>query len=138
MTNKVTLHLTQIVTLLRLLEIEERTVPNYAIRMGVSERTIFRYLEIIRSAGYCTFYNSKGECTFISDYGVPRLRLSSDEFESLTTVCADYYSILSPQKPRKEIMSALFKIADSMSPSLIPLLKEKFSEDKFDSILGIF
>ena len=138
MTNKVTLHLTQIVTLLRLLEIEERTVPNYAIRMGVSERTIFRYLEIIRLAGYCISYNPKGECTLISDYGVPRLRLLSDEFETLTSVCADYYSILSPQKPRKEIMSALFKIADSMSPSLIPLLREKFSEDKFDSILGIF
>ena len=130
-------HLIRIVSLLKLLEISERTIPNLALVIEISERTVWRYLKIVQHAGFCVANNSRQEYTLVNNYGVPRLSLTTLEVKALITVCTDYYSLMS-ESPAPIVLSGLFKIAESKNKQMVPFLKEKLRMDEEKIIPSMF
>ena len=56
------------------------TVKNLTKDLGVSERTVFRYLKTLQAAGFPIFFNKKrGEYTFMEGYGLKKPDLSMEE-----------------------------------------------------------
>ena len=130
-------HLIRIVSLLKLLEISERTIPNIALVIEISERTVWRYLKIVQHAGFCVANNSRQEYTLVNNYGVPRLTLTALEIKALITTCTDYYSLIS-ESPAPIIVSVLFKTVETKNKQIVPFLKEKLRMDEKKIIPSMF
>ena len=129
--------LTRMIKLLKLLEISERSISNLALEVGISGRTIMRYIDVLRAVGFCVVKNNLNEYTLLNAYGVPRLNLTKSEVESLIVTCAEYYSHCS-LVPSIIVETALFKIAESKSPSMVSFLKWKLHFDEDEVISNMF
>lgn len=152
-------HLLRLVTILKLLETSERTIENLALVTRVSERTVRRDLDIIRSAGFSVVQNAMKELYLVNNYGVPKLSLTYNkaeamgdgsayasgaelsltykEAEAIIFLCTEYLSN-SEQVPTKGILSALLKIAESVTPDLVPFLQEKMDIKENEIFINMF
>ncbi len=120
--------LTHMIRLLKLLETSERTISNLALEIGISQRTVARYMDVFRSIGFCIVRDDWNQFTLLNTYGVPRLKLTQCEVESLIIICTEYYTLYS-RIPSITVETALFKIAESIGPDMVAFLKETLHFD---------